>query len=287
VSGTPDHVKARVVEYYLATTEASYLESWAGESLGFHVGLADENTTSQSESLDNTNAYLAERAGVGAGTRVLDAGCGVGGSSLWLARERGARVTGVTLVERQVELARRFARERGLQGLVDFACEDMLATSFGEASFDVVWNIESMCHVEDTGAYLSHAAFLLRDNGRFVAVDFCRGSEPDIEVEGAVCEGWALAPLRTPSEIRDLLAARGFREIDVVDLGPRIERSVQALEAMASRSRLKMRAEQAFAGMDPPPRYEAHVRAALACVEGLRKGSISLSHFLAVRTGRA
>jgi hypothetical protein len=56
---------------------------------------------------------------------------------------------------------------------------------------------------------------------------------------------------------------------------------------MASRSLLKLRAEKAFMGVSPPPLYEAHVRAALACVEGMRSGAVSLTHFLAFRSARA
>lgn len=286
VSGTADDVKARVVDYYVATTEASYLKSWAGASLGFHIGIADETTKSQAESLDNTNAFLAERAGVGRGTRVLDAGSGVGGSSIWLARELGARVTGITLVERQVELARQFAREHGVESQVDFACEDMLKTSFPEASFDVVWNLESMCHVVDLDAYAAHVSWLLADGGTLAVIDFCRGPKPDPESESVVCRGWALAPLRTPDEVVDTLARHSFETIETLDLGRRIGLSVQALEAMASRSLLTMRAESAFGGVAAPPLHEAHVLAALSCVKSLRNGAISLTHFLARRPRR-
>jgi SAM-dependent methyltransferase len=287
VSGTSDDVKARLVDYYVATTESSYLQNWSGESLGFHVGIADETTTSQAESLNNTNAFLAERARVGKGTRVLDAGCGVGGSSIWLAKEKGARVTGITLVERQVELARKFAEERGVQALADFACEDMLATSFPAASFDVVWNIESMCHVVDLPAYIAHAAHLLRDGGCLAVIDPCRGPTPDAKLEATLCDGWALAPLRTPAEIVGALSAQPFGGVETVDLGRRMGLSIQAMEAMASRSMLQMRAEKAFNGVDAPPLYERHVRAALAYVEGMRSGAFCVTHFLARRASRA
>ena len=48
------------------------------------------------------NRVLADRAGIRPGQRVLDAGCGVGGSSLWLAEQRGAAVVGITPVASQV-----------------------------------------------------------------------------------------------------------------------------------------------------------------------------------------
>ncbi|RYD68841.1 MAG: methyltransferase domain-containing protein, partial [Verrucomicrobiaceae bacterium] len=42
-------------------------------------------------------ARLAARAEITPGSRVLDIGCGIGGSSLWLARELGCEVLGITI----------------------------------------------------------------------------------------------------------------------------------------------------------------------------------------------
>jgi tocopherol O-methyltransferase len=286
VSGTPSDVRDRIVAYYRATTEESYLANWSGDSLGFHFGLGDENTGSLAESIRNTNAYLASSAGIGAGTRVLDAGCGVGGSALWLAEELGARVTGVTLVDRQVELARRFASDRGVSELVDFEERDMLDTGFAEASFDVVWSIESMCHVVDIDAFLSHVSFLLRDGGRFACFELCGGATPSAETARTVCNGWALAALRQPADIEAALRRAGFEDIRREDLTARAAVSARALESMAGRSLIKLKAERVFLGKDNPT-YEGHVRAALAMTEGLRTGQTSIASFFARRPPRA
>lgn len=280
---TAEDLKQRIVDYYVATTEASYVANWGGQ---FHCGIADESTASLSESLDNTNAFLAERAGIGPGTRVLDAGCGVGGSSIWLARNRKARVTGITIVGRQVELARQYARERGVEDLVDFAEEDMLATSFPDASFDVVWNLESMCHVAVLDEYLTEVARLLRDEGRFVVIDLGRGPAPSAALEEMVCSGMALPPMRSPADVVATLAAHRFDHIETQDLAPLVELSNRALEAQASRSLLILRAEQAFAGAAPEPHYAAHVQAALGYVQGMRDQAFALTLFSCRRPAR-
>lgn len=286
MTGTPDSEKQKIVQYYLATTESSYIPNWGGQSLGFHFGLADENTGSLAESVGNTNAYLAERARISRGTRVLDAGCGVGGSAIWLAREKGAEVVGVSLVERQIELARGFAEERGVAAGARFEVRDMADTGFAEASFDVVWNVESICHIADLAGYLAHVWTLLADGGRFACIDVCSGLRPDHAVAKTVCDGWALAALRSPEQIAEGLAAQGFEDIEIVDLTPRALLSAQALEGMASRSLMELRMGQAFMGRAPDPAYEGHVRAGLAMAQGMSAGTTSLGHVLARRPAR-
>ena len=58
------------------------------------------------------------------GLKVLDIGSGWGGLGLYLARETGARVTGITLSEEQVKVSRARSREAGLDDRVDFLMED-------------------------------------------------------------------------------------------------------------------------------------------------------------------
>ncbi|MGV2139995.1 class I SAM-dependent methyltransferase [Agrobacterium sp. 16-2014-1-2a] len=58
------------------------------------------------------------------GLEVLDIGCGWGGMALFLAKEYGARVIGLTLSQEQLSVARRRAFEEGLSGLVSFELID-------------------------------------------------------------------------------------------------------------------------------------------------------------------
>lgn len=287
MAGTPEDVKARIIDYYVHTTEQSYLANWSGDSLALHCGMANETTQSLEESLNNTNAFLAESAGIAAGTRVLDAGCGAGGSSLWLARHKEARVTGISIVPRQVELARGFARERGLDHLVDFIVADMVRTELPPESFDVVWNLESMCHVVDLDSYLLHVRELLRPGGRLAVIEPCRGPVPNPGLERTLCDGWALAPLRTPEEIVGALSRNAFAEIACTDVGQAIEPSNRVLESKAAQTLLGLRMDALSTGKASNPRYEAHVRAALAFVRGMREQAFCMAHVLSVSPLRA
>jgi SAM-dependent methyltransferase len=285
---TPAWLRDKIVEYFSETTEDSYLEAWSGESLGLHLGLSDDPTpiTDRKElarAITRMNAFLAERAAVGHGCRVLDAGCGVGGSTLWLAQQRQARVVGITLDPKQVELARGFAEQRGVTG-VEFEVMDFAETRFPAGSFDVVWNLESLSHAADPFVYLEHVRELLRDGGRFVCTDYFRGSAGDPADCEAMCEGWVLSNLQRLEAVAERLDALGFVEVEVVDMTPRVLGSAAAMGSFAASARF-FAALAAAAGEPARPVHALHFDGAVAAERGLRSGSIVYGYLGAKKPG--
>jgi len=258
-------------------TEASYLD-WGGESLGFHFGLADEHTASRNESLVNMNRFLADQARIVPDTKVLDAGCGVGGSSIWLASERRATVVGITITPRQVELAQRYAREHGVADRTAFLCMDFAATTFAESSFDVVWNLESVSHANDVRGYLDHVHDLLRVSGHFVCADLFLGNGGDPEHARAMCDGWVLPNLRAREEVAADLQAAGFRDVESLDLTPRVLRSAQAMRSVASMKKLELSLGRTLTGAPENAVHVRHLDAALAAVAGLESGAVTYGY---------
>lgn len=78
----------------------------------------------------------ALRGDVGAGSRVVDLGCGKGAVSIAVARRLGARVLGVDGMEAFVEEARARASEAGVAALCEFRCGDAREVSAAEGPFD-------------------------------------------------------------------------------------------------------------------------------------------------------
>jgi tocopherol O-methyltransferase len=89
---------------------------------------------------------MAAQANITQHDRVLDAGCGIGGSALWLAKYKNADVAGISISARQIEKAKTLAKQAKVDHLVSFSVIDYLVTGFPKESFDVVWAIESVCH---------------------------------------------------------------------------------------------------------------------------------------------
>ncbi|GAA4233282.1 methyltransferase domain-containing protein [Actinomadura meridiana] len=104
--------------------------------------------------------------------RLLDAGCGRGGSSLMAHQRFGSRVDGVSISESQVAFARDQAARRGVDDKVNFHFTNMLDTGFETGAFQAIWNNESTMYVELSLLFAEHAR-LLRRGGRYVCVTGC------------------------------------------------------------------------------------------------------------------
>jgi tocopherol O-methyltransferase len=228
----------RRVEAYYDQTWKDYRFLWLNrQNLAFHFGYHDAATRGHAAALLNTNRTLAERAAIQPGHHVLDAGCGVGGSSLWLARHRGAHVVGVTLVRSQVVQACRLAAAQGLAHRALFVQTDYTCTPFAGNAFDAVWALESLCHAADKAAFYREAARLLRPGGHLVVAEYMRAARPlPAAAEPMVREwldGWVIPDLDTPEEHRVHATAAGLSAVQLDDFTPRARRSLRRLYRIA------------------------------------------------------
>jgi tocopherol O-methyltransferase len=227
-----------VVRYYNQTW-FDYRTLWmTRRNVSMHLGFWDDTTRGHVEACLAMNQAVADAAGVAAGARVLDAGCGVGGTAMWLAEERGARVHGVTVPTKQVRRARRFARLRGLSDRCTFSQQDYQRLTFPEHTFDVVWGLESICHAPAKAPFLAEAHRVLKPGGRLVVADFFRTSRPyeadDERRLADFLDGWAMADLATPAEFGAWAEQAGFTDVTVQDISQAVVPSLRRLYRMGT-----------------------------------------------------
>jgi len=228
--GGDEHQHVDRIRSYYEDTWFDYRFLWLDPTnRAMHFGYEQPGEKGHAESLVALNHVMAEHIALRPGERVLDAGCGVGGTSLWLAEEYDAEVVGVNLVEDHVERARRYARERGHRGNVRFEQADYTATGFDPGGFDAVWAQESACHTPDKPGFCTEAASMLRPGGRLVMAEYIvapgtRGS--DIAQWEA---GWEMTLLDEETWRSDLESA-GFVDIEFDDITPKMRRSLRRLD---------------------------------------------------------
>jgi SAM-dependent methyltransferase len=160
---------------------------------------------------------LARAAGLDATKRVLDVGCGVGGTSRCLAREFGCRVTGIDLTDEYCRAAAMLTARIGLAHLADYRQGDATDLPFDDEEFDVVWSEHAAMNIPDKARLYKEMHRVLKPGGTLAIYDVLAGPSGPVLFPVP----WARTPdtsfLVNPSELRSLLEDAGFTVTDWSD----------------------------------------------------------------------
>ncbi|MGD2114899.1 MAG: methyltransferase domain-containing protein [Acidobacteriota bacterium] len=204
-----------IARYWDELTE--HYEFFLGHHI--HLGYVEPGSNpSLDEATDRLVEELMELVELERGERILDCGCGMGATSLLLAQRFGARVTGVTLSPKQVEIARRKAEERGVDG-VEFMVDDAHRLEHLEdGSFDTVWSVESCEQYLDKPLFFQQANRVLQPGGKLLMATWCSGEEEfeDREAREYVrfCKTFDCPYMPTIPAYCDMLREAGFVEVE-------------------------------------------------------------------------
>lgn len=111
-----------------------------------------------------------------AGARVLDVGCGIGGSARILARDYGFEVVGISISPKQIERAQELTPA---ELSCRFAVMDALDLALEPARFDAVWSVEACPHMPDKQRYADELLRVLRPGGLLAIADWNRRDPSD------------------------------------------------------------------------------------------------------------
>ncbi|WP_163712190.1 SAM-dependent methyltransferase [Mangrovibacterium lignilyticum] len=231
--------KKSIVSYY-DNTRLDYRVLWFRQKTrSVHFGFHDEQANTHGTALTRLNEVMANQVNIGDDDRILDAGCGQGASSIWLAEQFDVEVNGITLVPHQVDIAQKEAGKRNLQSRVMFSEQDYHRTDFADESFSVIWACESMCHSADKVDFYKEAYRLLKPGGRLICADYFRTDRP-LQPDGedllhAWLDGWSIKDIDTQTEHKQNAEACGFSDFQMQDITQYTRPSLRHLYSMASK----------------------------------------------------
>jgi len=173
---------------------------------------------------------LGRRLGLDTGSRVLDAGCGMGEVARTMAADFGLDVTGIDILDFNLDEARRRSEKAGLTGHTRFVEGDYHDLSqFEDGAFDGAYTLETFVHAAEPERVLAEFHRVLRPGGRLVMFEYSRTPEERLEPAAraafdAVCELGAMPAWHrlNHGDLENLLASASFKVEPVEDVTARM-----------------------------------------------------------------
>lgn len=215
------------LQHYYNNFVAGYRRFWSSDHI--HYGLWDKKTKSKKQALLNSSILIEQELDLKPDDRVLDAGCGFGGTSLYLSNRRNINVIGISNSHAHVKLANKMAckLENGL--IPRFYNRDFTQTGFSEESFTKIFAIESVSHAEDKKLFIQEAYRLLKPGGKLVVLDGfkhqMKTTSSQKRAYSQFLEGWFLPNLATQEEFENYMLKTGFYKVKFKDKTSEIFRS--------------------------------------------------------------
>jgi tocopherol O-methyltransferase len=158
--------KVKIIEHY--DVVSPYYQALWGEHIhhGYWITGQESKDVAQIQLIN----HLADLAEIKYGSDILDIGCGMGATSLYLAKSFRASATGITVSPVQIEMAKKAAAGSGLD--VEYLLMDAEEMSFEEGRFDLLWSVESISHYRELPKFFASAAKLLKPGGTFALIDW-------------------------------------------------------------------------------------------------------------------
>jgi len=163
---------------------------------------------------DSARACIA-RLGLKPGMRVLDVGCGLGGSAFLMAREHGVSVHGIDVSANMLASARERLCSQGLTSQVTLEHVDVLALP-ATLHYDVIYSRDVFLHIHDKPRLMAVLHGLLNPGGLLFFTDYGRG-EGKSSAEFSDYIEQRQYDLRTVSGYRVLLEQAGFVQVMAED----------------------------------------------------------------------
>lgn len=180
-------------------------------------------------------------------SKVLDVGCGVGTSSIFLAKKFGCVMTGIDLSKKNIKIADSVASEQGVKALTNFVVGDAEKFDLSDNMFDSVICECSLCLFPDKNKATKEMFRVLKKDGRLGISDVVIRGELPVEMQNALFKFICVLDAKSESEYTQILEKAGFSNIcfddkkkEIQNLLKDVKRRIFVAELAINMGRLKL-----------------------------------------------
>jgi tocopherol O-methyltransferase len=213
-----------VIDYYKECWLKRFETGHNPDSLAMHLGYFSNSEEDNDKAKLNMNRFVAHTLGLKPDDSriVVDAGCGVGGTLIYLQRHYPAlKLIGVNISEEQLNFAKSKADPNGN---ISFVNADYTRTGLPSGYADAVYAVESVCHAQSKSDFFDEAYRLLKPGGLLIVLDYAQKAEPqDVLTQEQLRNfevGWAVPQYLVNADLA--IANSGFELVSVTNLNEKV-----------------------------------------------------------------
>jgi ubiquinone/menaquinone biosynthesis C-methylase UbiE len=230
----------KVVKYYTnPETKLGFdYVLWGSKHFGFYPTGKADITEKEAQILHQD--LVAKNLALKENQIVLDAGCGQGVVSTYLAKKYGSKIFGITLVPFEVERAQERAKNLGVQGKAQYQVMDYSATSFPDNYFDAIYTTETLSHSPDIRKTLKEFFRILKPSGKIALFEYTlapdkKFSEWERKMLNVVIEGSAMVGLKDfrHDQFTEVVKKAGFENVKEQNITENIRPSFYRLHKLS------------------------------------------------------
>ncbi|MBI2106728.1 methyltransferase domain-containing protein [Candidatus Woesearchaeota archaeon] len=212
----------RLQKYYRTSKYGYSFLLWGSKHFGFYP--IDKNIP-ESEAQKLMQDLIAKKLKITNKDIVLDAGCGRGVVSTYLAKRYKCSVKGIDLIEFELKMADSLARELNVSKSVEFYSMDYSNMKFKNNSFDCLYTMETLSHSINIRKTLRELYRVLKKNGRIALFEYTIADDKEfssyeMKMLETVAYSSAMDGLKSfrHNQFQNILKEVGFKNIKVEDI---------------------------------------------------------------------
>ncbi|MCH7568124.1 MAG: methyltransferase domain-containing protein [Nanoarchaeota archaeon] len=227
----------RLNKYYEKSKLGYDIALWGAKHFGFYP---EGKNITEKEAQVLMQELVAKKLRLVSKDVVLDAGCGQGVVSVFLAKRNGCKIEGITIVPFEINKANLLAKKLNVSDKVNYSLMNYNKMKFNNSYFDCIYTTETLSHSIDVQKTLKEFFRVLKKGGRVAFFEYTLAEDKDfskyeMKILNKITRGTATDRLKDfrHDKFQNILLKAGFTSVKVEDISQNTKPSLARLRKFA------------------------------------------------------